>query len=279
LTALVNFLLRMKHLKNRGPKSFIEHKQYLYDIVKLKLWFIWTWKQNHSEEPVSHILRERVDIYRKTDINKELLQAVNLRFDDPEWKTIEQRITELYGKHQSDDDAAKFEEEAFQVVQPTIEVRALRDFEEPAYVLDFKCGSLTYEPPKPEAPDCVQIHIANAIAPRSIFDDKKYLLDCFRSLLDGCTRDYNVDSFWTETWLNSYPKWLEYFPEEWTDNMSEPDKDVMWHFGFWGQFITSRGVFNHRLGNQLRETGVFPFSPRSSRCRVEVMREHIEKMY
>ncbi|NQT60610.1 MAG: hypothetical protein HQ557_16675 [Bacteroidetes bacterium] len=266
-------------MKDQEVKSFIEHKKYLHEIVKLKLWFVWNWKQIHRDESVAVIFRDRVDIYRKTDINQGTINPEITHFDDPRWVELEQKIVGLYEKHQSDTDASIFEREAFQIVKPSIDARAERDYEEPPYVLNFKCGSLDFDLPKAEKPNYVFMHIANAISPRSFFAEKKYLLDCFISLLDRSSLEYGADSIETETWLNSYPKWLEYFPEEWISNMGERDEDVMWHYGFWGQFITRRGLFDERLGRQLRETGRFPFLPRHSWCSIKAMREHILKKY
>lgn len=269
----------MMNMKEQKGKSFIEHKQYLHDIVRLQLWFLWNWKQTHKDESIASILQDRIDIYRKTDINDGALSPEVLHFDDPRWVKIEQRVGQLYNKHQADSDAAQFEEEAFQSVIPTVDARARRDYEERPYVLDFKCGSLNFDPPTKEKPNYVQMHIANALSPGSFFDDKKYLLDCFISLMAKSSLEFGVEYVETETWLNSFPKWLEYFPEEWIRNMSKPDKDVMWHFGFWGQFINRRGVFDARLGRQLRETGCFPFLPRQSHCSISGLREHVLHKY
>ena len=79
----------------------------------------------------------------------------------------------------------------------------------------------------------------------------------------------------TSSWLNSVPRWLEWFPEEYRAGLSEPDLDVRWHYGFWGQFINARGCFNAAAGDHLRRTGRFPYYPRSGSCTIAALREHL----
>jgi len=264
-------------MREDKPKSFDEHRQYLHKIVRLKLWFVWYWQQKHKEESFSSILRNRVDIYRKTDINQGAMNPPQVYFDDPQWLDLEHKLLDLYRKHSSDDDAFQFEHNAFHILKPIIDKRAFRDYLEPPYVLDFQCGSLKYDRPEKNNPTCVSFHIANALAPGSIFDDKNYLPDCLISLMDKSSAEYGADSLYTSSWLNSHPLWQKLFPEEWEKNMESENHDIQWHFGFWGQFITARGIFNDRLGRQLRETGRFPFLPRYSWCSFESLRNHLSE--
>jgi len=82
----------------------------------------------------------------------------------------------------------------------------------------------------------------------------------------------------THTWLNSHPRWLALFPREWQANLTAPDADVRWHYGFWGQFVTARGAFHARRAQQLRETGRFPYPPRASWCTFATLRAHLMAM-
>jgi len=173
-------------------KSFDEHRQYLHKIVRLKLWFVWHWQQNHKEESFSSILRNRVDIYRKTDINIGTMNPAQVYFDDARWLDLENKLLELYREHSSDEHGTLFEKKAFNILKPTIDARAFRDYLEPPYVLDFQCGSLRYDRPEKINPTRVSFHIANALAPRSIFDDKSYLPDCLISLMDKSSAEYGA---------------------------------------------------------------------------------------
>ena len=256
-------------------KRYEEHCDYLFDVVKLQLWFLWHWKRTHPDETIQSILRNRIDVYRKTDINKESMNPAHVNFDDPEWRDLEERIVERYQKHCFTSDVVAFENDAFQVVRPTIHARSRRDYEERPYVLDYNSGSLTYCTPGKKNPKRVYFHIANAIAPRSIFADNDYLPQCLLKLMEKSAAEYGADSLCTGTWLNSHPIWLKLFPGEWRAHMTPENRDVQWHFGFWGQFITARGTFNARLGGQLRETGEFPYWPRSSWCSFTALRNHL----
>jgi hypothetical protein len=254
-------------------KTYEEHRQYLHDIVKLQLWFVWWWQHHHPDASFQSILRDRVDIYRKTKINRGMMNPPKPDFDAPEWLDLERHLSQLYLKHRSD--ARTYENAAFHIIQPTIDARSKRDYEERPYVLDYQCGSLKYDRPKEEHPKRVSFHIANALSPQSIFADENYLPQCFADLMNKSASEYGADALGTCTWLNSHAKWLDFFPPEWSGNMEPRNKNVQWHLGFWGQFITARGTFNTRLGRKLRETGEFPFWPRCSWCSFESLRKHL----
>ena len=101
---------------------------------------------------------------------------------------------------------------------------------------------------------------------------------CSSDLMDVAEERFKASRISTGTWLNSVPKWLALFPQEWQDNLSEPDTDIRWHYGFWGQFINSRGCFNAKAAAKLRETGKIPYLRRSSSCSIRAMREHLKTL-
>lgn len=259
--------------RNPAKATFREHRQYLHDIVRLKLFFVHLWLERHPGEDFRSVIRQRVDIYRKTDANPGLLTPTKLYFDSPGWMALEDAALRVY--RETLHDRAAFEEEAFQVFRPSIDARAWRDYLDPSPLHAYQCGSLKHDPAPGADGRTLGFHIGNAVCPRSIFDDPAYLPRCFASLLDkaeamGATR------ISTCTWLNGNRKWLALFPPEWRgENLSAPDKDVRWHYGFWGQFISARHTFNAKYGRILRETGELPFYPRSSWCTVKRMREQI----
>ena len=254
-------------------KTYEEHRAYLHEICRLQLWFAWHWLRGHPGETLPEVLRNRIDIYRKTDINQGTMNPGKPDFENPAWSELESRLTVAHSGTRDDPEA--FEEEAFRIVQPTVDARSQRDYEERPYVLDYQCGSLKYDPPRDEHPGRVSIHIANAVAPRSIFNDPAYMPTCLREVMAQSAAEYGADSLGTHTWLNSHPRWLELFPRSWQDNMGPETREVKWHFGFWGQFINARGTFNTRLGQQLRVTGELPFYPRLSWCTFDALRAHL----
>ena len=52
------------------PKTQEEHRLYLYEIVRLKLFFMHHWLSTHPEEKPVDVLRNRIDIYRKNYSSK-----------------------------------------------------------------------------------------------------------------------------------------------------------------------------------------------------------------
>ncbi|MEG2075187.1 MAG: hypothetical protein RRY34_01695, partial [Victivallaceae bacterium] len=140
----------------------------------------------------------------------------------------------------------------------------------------YQCGSLRHELNLAADNATLVFHIANARRPESIFAAPGYLEDCFRQLLMVAEK-LNAKYIGTGTWLNSNRHWLAYFPDEWMQNMGPENLWPSWGYGFWGQFISARGTFNEKYGAILRESGKFPFYPRYSFCRVEVMSEKINQ--
>ena len=255
-----------------APKTMEEHLDYLLSMVRLKLFFLARWQKEHPEEDFACILRNRVDIFRKTDLNPEARTPVGCYFDLPPWRRVEDRLREIYRMVKGDETC--FEEWGFDFLRPMVERRCERDFYDCSSISAYQCGFLRYN--LKIGPDgTLGFHIANDRVPNSFFDDPDHIRDCFNRLLDVAELDFHAEYIGTSTWLNSVPKWLALFPQEWRDNLGEPDTDVRWHYGFWGQFINARGAFNERAAAVLRTTGKLPYYPRHSRCRVTVMREFV----
>ena len=185
-------------------------------------------------------------------------------------------LAPIYAESKEDANADLFEFTAFEHVKPILKTFAEKTFGSTAKFAEYQCGCLKYDNPKQDDPKTVDFHIGNAVAPKSIFTDPGYLESCFFELMKQAQEKFGADSLQTNTWLNSLPKWLEYFPEEWQQNLQPEDKNVFWHFGFWGQFISAKGTFNAKYGQILRDTGEFPFYPRKSKCSFKEMRKHLE---
>ncbi|MEG2075188.1 MAG: hypothetical protein RRY34_01700, partial [Victivallaceae bacterium] len=117
----------MNDINALTPKSLEEHRQYLYKIVKLKLFFLHLWlTEQHPEEDFSYVIRERVDIYRKTAANPGLHTPNELFFDAPAWKRLEDQAKEIF--LQCRHDRTEFEAEAFEVFRPSIDERCQKDY-------------------------------------------------------------------------------------------------------------------------------------------------------
>lgn len=255
-----------------AAKTPEEHGVFLHELAALMLNFAWGWWASHDDESFAEVMRNRIDLYRKTDINPDVGYTPRRDYDHPEWRCLENILSELAAES---DNADSFEQRAIRVVSPHLTDRAERDFNEPPIFHDFQCGCLKFDPPNEKFPGLVFIHIANPLAPKSIFDEPIYMVDCLKKLIGKSNAQYGANGLCTPSWLNSHPAWLKFFPDEWRDNMKPPDTDVRGHGGFWGQFINAKGLLNHRLGEQLRTGGEFPYWPRLSHCSFETLEKHL----
>ncbi len=258
------------------PKTIEEHRDYLYRSVRIQLWFMHRWLAEHQNEAFADVLRKRVDIYRKTDANSGALNPINIDWTTPAWQELEQALSRVYAANSGS--STRFEEEGFAVLRPSLDARLERDYLDRSALQAYQCGSLRHNVYNEPTQD-VGFHIANAVSPRSIFDDPLYLPCCFMILMDQVEAKYQAVNIQTGTWLNAHPRWLELFPQEWHDNMSEPNTDVAWHYGFWGQLISARGTFNDKIGDHIRATGKLRYYPRSSKCSLAAMRRHLKAKY
>ena len=258
------------------PKTLDEHRIYLYDTVKLMLWFIHHWLKKHPEESFQSVLRNRVDIYRKTDVNNGNINPKTLHWEYPEWLEMEQQAERIYKENLNDEPS--FEEKAFQVFKPSIDARCQRDSNDNSEASRYQCGCFRHELALDPGTKTLHFHIANFCTPYSFFDYPAYTKGCFQMLIDRAEHIYGADTIATGSWLNSMQRWRDWFPQEWTDTLGEPNKEVRWHYGFWGQFITARKTFNYKYGKYLRETGEFPFYPRQAHCRISAMREKLDSI-
>ncbi|MEI6421826.1 MAG: hypothetical protein WCP55_06375 [Lentisphaerota bacterium] len=199
------------------------------------------------------------------------------------WLEMLKRILKAYNETRDDSNSSRFEETCTAFLRPYWIGRVDRDIAEHPNVTHeagYQCGSLRYNlAPDKDNTARIKIHIANACYPGSLFDDRLYLPACLLVLTTQCAAKFGVSEIETGTWLNSHSKWLELFPNEWADNMSPPNEDICWHYGFWGQFLTSRRTFNHKLGAKFRQTGKMPYAFRKSWCSISSLRKHLGKYF
>lgn len=256
--------------------TFIEFKESTYEMIRLSLWFVWHWKQAHPDETIESNLRNRVDIFRKMDLYESAMDSDNPPFDNTAWIDFENAVSEIYSATSLDDDT--FVEKSFKIFKQSIDEAfdsRWIDFQKP---ISMKCGSLTYHDSDKNNPSMIAIHIANALAPASIFDDPLYLPGCLTNLMNRTEAEFGVDTIHCGSWLNSHPRWLELFPKEYHGNLSKPDEEIQWHLGFWGQFINASGGFHSRNAEKFRKTGTMPFAYRTSDCSFDLLREHLNKI-
>jgi len=264
----------MKH--RPAEKTLEEHVEFVREMAKLQLCFLWNWLKGHREEDFCHALRKRTDIYRKTDIYK-CQPLREIKFDDQRWLELEKQVRAIYQQTRNNPDASVFECEGFRVFQKSLDARSERGFYRGHQLPGYQCGSLQYTPSKRNIPGLVDFHITNAVSPDGIFDDTRYLPRCLLSLMDKSEIEYGAYRLGVATWLNSHPKWLKIFPSEWLENMQPKMKNVEACMGWWGQFVNARGVLNQEHAGVLRVTGEFPFYPRQSWCSFNSIRRHLSE--
>lgn len=256
-----------------------EHREYLYEIVKLKLFYLHlSLTEIHPEESFSQAIRNRVDIYRKTDANPLLHTPNKLFFDAPAWMNMESAAEEIFKQYSADTDSdrAMFEQKAFEVFRPSLDARCRRDWLDDSVLANYQCGSLKHDPVLKG--ETLNFHIANAVRPNSIFDDPLYMPRCFRALLRVAKEKFHAKYIYTGTWLNSCEKWLALFPPVWREHIENENHNVGWHYGFWGQFINAKGTYAKKTGDYLREHKAFRYWPKGSYILVDEMNEHISKI-
>jgi hypothetical protein len=259
-------------MTGKGIKTRDEHRQYIRAMTRLSFFFGYNWWLKHAaEESISHVLRDRTPLFH---------HALNVMRNEgeshPPWQSLLARAEALAP-------AQEFEDRLFADVREFADGRADRFYPESVGIRvppDWNAGSLKYDNPADRnlpANHC-NFHIANAVAPKSIFADPEYLPHCFIDLMDGSERDYGCDTLRTFTWLNDEPRWLRLFPQEWHDNLGPRSDTVSWNFGHWGQLVTARGTFNEKAGQYVREHGELRYRPRASHCSFRAMREHLQKL-
>ena len=260
------------------PKTLAEHHQMLEQTVRLMLGFAHRWALAHPDEALERILIERVDIWRKTHLNRSGLTA-KPDASQREWRAMVAGIEAAFRRHSAAREP--FVDQAFTVLADSIAARAPEDFRrerDGEHLRQYDCGSLRHDAPSADGPDVVFLHIANALAPRSIFADPAYLPDCLRQVIRKARERHDAERLCTHTWLNSHPSWLRLFPDEWQANLGPEDRDVQWHYGFWGQFLNARGCLNRKLAARFEASGTFPYWPRRSSCSFAALEQHLDDL-
>lgn len=259
-----------------------EHLDYLASSVRLMLWFTWRSLDEHPEETFADTIQNRTDLWRRTALNPNYLDGPQDKRDSPEWRQLLNSLETIHARNRRSGSAQTFEDESAAFLAPFLSPRAERDLldlRNKADLAHYQCGSLRYNPePDLTCPRRIGFHIANACYPASPFDNPLYFPRCLMDLMEQCEKKFQVTEIGTGTWLNSYGRWLKLFPQEWMDHMGPPDGNILGHYGFWGQFLTARRTFNHKLGRQFRETRRIPFPLRSSWCAIAAMRSHLRAL-
>ncbi len=234
-------------MKTPDRKTPAEHLEFAEAASRLAFWFAFSLKMRGSAEPLEFILRERTPLYHV---------ALGL---DPEIPL------DIFSGLPEAGSASEFEEKMWRRCCGWIRKRAAEQYPQSLGMGlhgVWQCESLKYDPPHKDSPEVCHFHIGNGRAPGSIFDDPDYLPEKLLELMERSGKEFGYVSLATSSWLNSYPRWLALFPEEWRKNLTPRDPLPLWHLGYWGQIVTSRGVFHEKTGKFIRENLVmrYPFT-------------------
>jgi len=252
-------------------KTLEEHKTYVEQMARLSFFVARRLKHKKPETLISELIRNHTPLF---------FHALNYVDYETQWHNPSCMRIAAKADEVAYLPAPDFEERVFAEIRELAMERAERFYPKSVGIWlpeDWNVGSLKYDTPrKDRPPNYCNFHIANALAPRSIFDDPLHLPGCFMELMDQSEKEYGYDTLTTGTWLNDTPRWLALFPEEWTNNLSERNDGFRWHFGCWGQMVTGRGTFNEKAGLYIREHGVLKYKNRGSHCSFTAMRQHLE---
>lgn len=200
-------------------------------------------------------------------------------WDNPDCRAILDKADELSALSPTD-----FEEEMWNSIELLARCRVADDYSHTLGAItpeSWNCGSLKYGPPqKKRPPEWCAFHIANAVAPKSIFADSDYLPACFRLLLTESSIIFGYTVLYTCSWLNDREEWLRLFPDEWRRNLSpRSEKPVPeWNFGWWGQLVNARGSINPKAESFVRANGFLKYECRTSHCGFDDMFKHLEQI-
>lgn len=254
----------------RKKKTFEEHLEYVEELSRISFFLAFELRKFFPARPLDDILREHTPFS---------FHALEL-----EPRTVYPGFTVAEAGT-----AREFEEKMWGSVKKTAYARAARYYRSSvgmAVPEDYNAGSLKYDGPLRGLPSShCNFHIANAVAPDSIFTDPDYLPRCFMELMEKSEKEFGYDTIRTSTWLNDEPRFLALFPEEWRKNRRlvcpMPDQPCIpgWSFGEWGQIVTARGTFNRNVGEFVRKNLCLPHRSYYSECKFHALREHLKGKY
>ena len=227
-----------------------EYSDSIRKLLELELWYLDFHCKNSGEDRVI-AAQKRIDLgYRSPAAREGSLP----NWENPVWKSWID-ILQKFGSPRE-----KTLNAAWEMIEPGLKSSWETG---PGGIWPFGCIALeepgTWDPD----PQTVFFHIGNTLAPASILQNPGYIRSSLAQAAQWARKNWGPDLvFTTESWLNSYPRWLEVLPPKWAESLGPPNKDIAWHLGFWGQFLTARGTFHHQNAKQFKVSGQMPFWPR-----------------
>lgn len=255
-------------------KTSEEHKLYVEKMARISFFFAGKLREKIPDKSVGELLRDHTPLFN---------HALDYHEYETNWNNPDCLGIMAKANERAESSVQEFEEQMYSEIRDLAMERAERFYPTSVGIQvppDYNAGSLKYDNPEDRnlPLNHCNFHIANAVAPKSIFADPEYLPNCFMELMDKSEKEYGCDTLRTSTWLDDNPRWLKLFPQEWHDNLSPRTDHVSWNFGYWGQLVTARGTFNEKAGQYVREHGKLRYKCRGSHCLFQAMRKHLKKI-
>lgn len=123
------------------------------------------------------------------------------------------------------------------------------------------------------------LHIRNGKKSGSFLADPAHVAENLRYIMEKARKENGCDTLYTASWLNSFPPFLRYFPEDWQKNLAmTPAGPFGPTLGWQGQFINRFGLLNKSMASKFLSTGVLPYARLESRASFAAVEEHLSQM-
>ncbi|MCD6364797.1 MAG: hypothetical protein J7M14_02875 [Planctomycetes bacterium] len=126
--------------------------------------------------------------------------------------------------------------------------------------------------------DYIAMHFHNVHRPDSPFERPAVLLQCLGIIIDEIAeKGYDIKRIGMDSWVNNLKGFQAVFPPSYAASLTPTNPDVKGGDGWWGQFVTRTGEFNHRRARILRETRRFEFARLHGECPYEEFRLYVRE--
>ncbi|MDK1288215.1 hypothetical protein [Pseudoalteromonas umbrosa] len=251
-----------------------EHYDYLLDMVKLKIWFIFHFRNVFSGDSFANFVNTRTMLLAYTSLNLNNLYSDTKSSDPCLWDEILSELESYISNSVNFDD---FEAFSLKLIKPYLEPRVDKDMEG----LEWMCTDPKYKLMNPFKYNLgvegnkLEFHFENHHYPKSILGNK----ECMMSALEVMVNDAKNNNFkYIEgtTWLNNFKPWLRVFPPQWQANGSLDSHDIKGNLGFWGQFISSNLTLNKKVSDRFKRNKLLPYPMKTCFAHVDDFSRFLE---
>lgn len=252
-----------------APGMDTVRRRYVKGFTKLSLWYVWRLAKAGSE-PFADVVNKRVNIYRNTSLYDGKRHPAG---DDvgPEWSGVVGRLESLFGRHEMESAAVRFEAEGLALLWPYLEARLKATGDGLSGERPYECWSYDYTDS-----GRLNIHIDNVYRPKSPLSEMftPFAASLIRMLRDSRTRRPDIMIVRCSSWMNSTPRFRSLFPASWAES-EVVNPHIGYTMGHWGQFMDRRGDFHAGNGRRFRATGTLPYPASACECEIAEALTHL----